>query len=195
MIVYDIETQFPVLDEEEKPETDILYCPSWTDFKGMGISCIGVFDYKDQRYRVFLEDNIWRFKELVKDSENWPLVGFGNISFDNEVLRVNGIDIPDVACIDIKRVVVKAAGFEIATRPPGFGLNALCKANGIREKSGEGKLAPVWWQRKQLGKLIDYNLNDVLMTVLLFNKVIKNELVGPNNEPIKVPDYYPQVDV
>jgi hypothetical protein len=43
---------------------DIQYCGGWRHFEGMGISCIGAYDYAEDRWRVFTWDNRDEFAEL-----------------------------------------------------------------------------------------------------------------------------------
>ena len=85
--------------------------------------------------------------------------------------------------MDLARLIWKAAGFVEGEHPNGWGLDALCKANGLGGKSGNGALAPVMFQRGDIGGLIDYCLADVALTLKLYRLVawtggLRNPVTG-----------------
>jgi hypothetical protein len=165
MLIYDCEIKKAILSKTESPIEGIEYCEGWRDFEGMGISCIGAYDYHTDRYRVFCEDNFPEFQALVDSHE--VIIGFNSIGFDNPLCAANGIVVPDEKSYDALVEVWLAAGLGPMFRYPshmGFGLDAICKVNFGLEKSGHGAVAPVQWQRGQIGSVIDYCLNDVKIT-------------------------------
>ena len=93
LLVYDCETIHPVLSPDETPLLFVSYCDGWEDFEDMGISVITAFDYVTGDYRVFCEDNLNEFQELV--DERAIVAGFNNIAFDNRLCRAHGIHIDD----------------------------------------------------------------------------------------------------
>jgi hypothetical protein len=85
IIIYDLEILRAIPDRNGRRDEGIEYCEGWHDHANMGITVLGVFDYAEDRYRVFCLDNNQEFTNLV--SERRPLcVGFNNIRFDNAVL-------------------------------------------------------------------------------------------------------------
>ncbi len=180
MLIYDIEIKNAVPNANENRLKGITYCDGWHDHANMGVACIGAYDYHEDRYRMFFEDNFDEFADLCR--ARWPLVGFNNIAFDNAVLDANGllIDAPDDVFYDILVEVWAACGL----KPPynhethrGYGLDALCAANfGIR-KTGNGALAPIWFQQGKMGLLTDYCLNDVRLTKKLLDKILREGCV------------------
>lgn len=111
------------------------------------------------------------------------LVGFNNIRFDNAVIAATkeiGLAIAEERCYDILREVWAATGlgpdFDRKTHG-GYGLDAMCATNFGSKKSGNGALAPVLWQKGQIGEVIDYCLNDVRLTKQLFDKILKDGLL------------------
>jgi hypothetical protein len=177
VIVYDIEIINAIPDKNGGAHlAGITYCAGWHDHANMGISVVGVYDYRDERYRVFCEDNRRELLNLI--GERRPLcVGFNNIPFDNTVMRATaGWDAPaEAECYDLLREIWAAAGLGPKFEYPshlGFGLDAVCAVNFGMKKSGHGALAPVQWQRGEYGAVIDYCLNDVRLTKQLFDKVI-----------------------
>jgi hypothetical protein len=180
-IIYDIEIKRSILGKREQPVDGIEYCAGWHDHANMGISCICAYDYADGRYRVFMEDNLHAFADLVAARE--LIVGFNSISFDNAVCAHNGIHVPEEKSYDILVELWRGAGlgpkFEYPTHA-GFGLDATCAANFGTRKSGNGALAPVLYQRKQFGELVDYCMNDVVLTKQLLDLILdKGEVADP----------------
>jgi len=89
MLIYDIEIKRAIAINGVPERPGIDYCFGWDDVEGMGISCVCAYDYWQDRYRVFMEDNLAEFNALAV--MRVPLVGFNNIKFDNAVLMANGL--------------------------------------------------------------------------------------------------------
>lgn len=185
-IIYDIEILRAVPSQYSYCEKGIKYCSGWSDHARMGISVIGVYDYLEDRARVFTDDNKGEFAELVKRA---PLcVGFNSIPFDNAVIAAtNGWAMPEESiCYDLLREIWAAAGLapEFAKKTHGgYGLDAVCEKNFGAKKSGNGALAPVLWQKGQIGEVIDYCLNDVRLTKKLFDLVIAGApVISPKDD-------------
>lgn len=181
VIIYDIEILRAIQSRGESRLEGIDYCAGWQDHANMGISVVGVYDYAEDRYRAFCADNRRELLNLI--GERRPLcVGFNNIRFDNAVMRVSeGWDAPaDAECYDLLRETWVASGlgpeFNFKTHG-GFGLDAMCEKNFGTKKTGNGALAPVLWQRGQIGEVIDYCLNDVRLTKQLFDAVLRGDYI------------------
>lgn len=70
-----------------------------------------------------------------------------------------------------------------------YSLDAMAKAQKLGQKTGNGATAPVDYQRRNYGKLIDYCLNDVSLTYQLFSLayyVRFGQLVSPKKEPKEI---------
>lgn len=164
IMVYDLEIKKAIQGKSEPKLAGIEYCSGWQDHANMGISCGVVYDYRDDRYRVFMDDNKEEFKLFLDEAD--ILVGFNHISFDNNLLAANGIR-PKAEDFDILVEVWKAAGLGPAFRyltHAGYGLDAVCAATTGYRKNGHGAIAPVDFQRGKYGSLIDYCINDVRLT-------------------------------
>lgn len=167
----------------------IQYCDGWHDHQNMGISVIGAYDSKDDRYRVFCADNFKEFFELADARD--VLVSFNGIGFDNKVLLAAGvfrqIDIEaDFVFYDILAELWNANGLRREFTYPthiGFGLDAVAMANFGQKKSGNGALAPVEWQQGKIGSVIDYCLNDVKLTKRLFDRILETGGLRDPREP------------
>jgi hypothetical protein len=181
IIVYDLEIIKAIPTKEPRIE-GIEYCGGWQDHANMGVSVIGAYDFNADRYRVFTQDNWDEFVDLVINGST--MAGFNSIPFDNAVLKAFGIvDIPEKQSYDLLREVWKAAGLGPVFEYPshaGYNLDAVAKANGLSGKTGNGALAPVDWQRGNIGSVIDYCLQDVAITAKLIKLVIdRRELRSP----------------
>jgi hypothetical protein len=176
MLVFDGEIKKAILRKGENQIPGIEYCEGWKDFVGMGISVIAVYDFIGMKYRVFLEDNLSELKKLIEDRAF--VIGFNNESFDNKLLVAHGIDIPEEKSFDLLKAIREATGtFK------GLGLGAICEANFTTSKNGDGAFAPILWQQKQYGKVIDYCLNDVNMTLNILNRIMEiGYLIDPRDE-------------
>lgn len=178
-LVYDIEIEKGILGRGEQPHDGIEYCAGWHDHANMGISVIGAYDYKADRYRVFMRDNFPEFIALC--GQRAPLVSFNGLSFDDMVIRASGLAMPDkTPRYDLLVEIWKASGLGPKFQYPshaGFGLDACCEANFGTRKTGNGALAPVLWQRGEIGQVIDYCLNDIKLTKQLFDMVLTEEVV------------------
>ena len=145
----------------------------------MGISVIGGYEYETGRYRVFCRDNMHEFAQAVERAD--IIVGFNNIAFDNAVIAACWgplVKLPEGwqgKSYDLLREIWAAARlgpvFNFRTHG-GYGLDAVCERNFGAKKTGNGALAPVLWQQGEIGQVIDYCLNDVRLTKLLFDRVL-----------------------
>jgi hypothetical protein len=165
MLVYDCEIEKAILGKNETPVENVQYCQGWRDFKNMGISVIGAYDFNEHRYRIFCRDNLDQFQDLV--NKHNIIAGFNSIAFDNQLCEANGIHIPKEKSYDLLVAIWKAAGLGPVFEYPshmGFSLDAVCSANLAHSKSGNGAAAPRLWQLGKIGSVIDYCLNDVRLT-------------------------------
>lgn len=169
MIVYDIEIARAIQNQGEDRIDGVEYAEGWHDHAGMGIACLCAFDLVEQRYRVFAADNLDAFADLV--TRRHKVISFNGHQFDDHVCRANGIDIPDFKSVDLAALIWCAAGIEPGTHPKGLGLDAICRVNGMGGKTGNGALAPVLWQQGKRGRVIDYCLTDVMLTVALYRRL------------------------
>lgn len=161
IIVYDAETKNAVDGQEI----------TWDDHHKMGISVICAFDYYDGDYKVFLEDNLDQFVELMNSCE--LVVGHNIIGFDNPLLRAHGYKIREgwEWCYDTLHYSRRATGWNIGDPlPRGLRLNdhlSVMFGDAYR-KTEDGADAPGMYQRGEMGRLISYCLADVRREKLLF---------------------------
>lgn len=174
MIVFDCEIK-KAIPGPNVPH-GITCCDGWEDFGGMGIACVCVYDYGERRYRVFCEDNLSDFQDLIHNRN--LLIGFNSVRFDNKLLSVNGVDVGLISYYDIYYEIMRGLGVhKQEIKPAGYKLDQVCEINFGHSKTEHGAMAPVYYQQGKIGRVIDYCLNDVYLTVRLFNKIMRDEYI------------------
>lgn len=173
-IVYDLEIRKCVPKRNVENSPNLEYCEGWRDHAAMGVASLVAFDMLAQQYRIFMQDNLPDFEDLVSEAD--LLVGFNNIHFDNSVLGHNGFskDALDAKSYDILVELWRALGLGPTYRYPshaGYTLQAVALANLGTGKTGNGAFAPELFQLGQFGTLLDYNLRDVYLTAQLFERI------------------------
>lgn len=169
MLIYDIEIANPIPPSDGSPlQSGINYSKGWDFPATMGVACIGVYDYTKDSWRVFGEYELEDFQKLINSHDRF--VGFNNIGFDNKVLATCNVSIPTNYCYDILSEIYHSLG----SRQKGCRLNDVIKANfPTAGKNGDGAEAPILWQRGYHTKVIDYCLNDVRLTKMLLDRIIR----------------------
>ncbi len=141
----------------------------WSSFDEMGISVGCAFDYRTMKFRVFMDDNLDELCGRLNEPETL-VVAFNNIGFDNKLMRATGFPLKgdlELRNYDMLLVSRSGAGAD-GQYIKGFRLDDHLETLGLPMKTGEGALAPVWWQEGRTGKVIDYCLNDVTQEKALF---------------------------
>ena len=170
MFIFDIEIANPIPPENGQLVPGIKYSRGWNYPATMDIACICVYDYVTDTYRVFGEFELEDFQSFIDRQD--ISVGFNNIRFDNTVLRACDIKISDSNSYDILAEIYNA----LKSRPKGCKLENVIKANFSTPptKTIDPAEAPILWQRGHHTKVIDYCLNDVKMTKMIFDKIIRS---------------------
>lgn len=180
ILIYDCEIIKAIRDPKKVDLAHIEYCNGWDDYENMGISVIGVNFISEEGDAIFNHNallnrdlGINAFQEGLDVVD--VLVGFNNQSFDDKLLKANGFTIPEhVVNYDILAEIWEGAGLGrdfVYPTHAGFGLDAICKANGLGEKSGDGANAAVLWQKGKHQEVIDYCENDIKLTRKLFDLI------------------------
>lgn len=180
ILFLDAEIRREVLLPGQDPIPGIEYCRGFDDFAAMGIACVAVIEVRlwpmEETHgptvemrgaRVFCSDNLHALQVFL--NSHIGVVTFNGTRFDVPLLAANGVQVDRrMNHMDLAQMVWRAAGIDDGDRPRGLGLNDLCRANFLPGKSGLGAEAPRHWQRGNIGQVIDYCLNDVILLVRLF---------------------------
>lgn len=191
-LVYDLEIAHCIPQKNERNKPKLTYCMGWGDHVGMGISVLCAYTSIDNRYQVYLEDNMTAFQQMVNQAvaKGWEIVGFNSLSFDDKVCAANGVKIKttyDLLC-EVRETSGQPRFFTPGKTKGGYKLDDLAAKNLGACKSGDGASAPEWWQTGQRGKVISYCLDDVRLTKELFEKRLN--LLDPNNgKTLRLPEW------
>lgn len=148
---------------------------SWDTYDKMGLSVACLYDYLDDDYKVYFREDIPALCERLNSAD--LVVGFNTTGFDNKLLRALGGDLrPDDSLKnwDILYWSRRAIGWKEGVRfPSGLRLdNHLESIFGDKfKKTGDGALAPVWWQEGKRSQVITYCLADVKRERMLFEHI------------------------
>lgn len=188
ILIYDCEIIKAIRDPKKVDLAHIEYCDGWDDYENMGISVIGVNFISENVDAVFSHNSnidLETFQNGLDVAD--VLVGFNNQSFDDNLIKANGFTIPEnVVNYDLLAEIWEGAGLGRTFVYPthaGFSLDAICKANGLGEKTGTGANAAVLWQRGKFDEVIEYCENDIRITRKLFDLIQeKGEIKDPRED-------------
>jgi len=180
MILYDLEIKKAIPDPKKEPIKGIEYCKGWGDYPGMDISVLVAYNYKFGLLGVFMDDNQDEFKEWVERAD--AVIGFNSDRFDNPVLKANWkIEVPKNNSYDVFKPIKKACSEGQGT----LKLDAIARANNYSGKTGDGAMAPIMWQRGQIGELINYCISDVRILKLVVDGIEKTgTIINPKTNKI-----------
>lgn len=157
----------PDTDPDEADRMLYQFCEGWTDFAGMGLSCVTTFSTLEARAHIYMRDNLAELIESIRLHDF--VVSFNGDRFDIPLLRAH--DIMAHQHIDLAASIWAACGIANGEHPRGLGLNDLCLANGIAGKTGNGAHAPKLFQDGHFGQLIDYCLGDTIALLRLWRSI------------------------
>lgn len=201
ILIYDCEIIKAIRDPKKVDLAHIEYCNGWDDYENMGISVIGINYITEEGDQIFNHNatlnrdlGIEAFQDGLDVAE--VLVGFNNQSFDDKLLRANGFVFPEtIFNYDLLTEIWEGAGLGrdfVYPTHAGFGLDAICKANGLGEKSGDGANAAILWQKGKYQEVIDYCENDIKLTRKLFDLIQeKGEIKDPREDNVYFKKYNP----
>lgn len=177
-IIYDCEifAAMPPKRQAHRQE-NIVYCKGWDDFAGMGITCIGVYDYYTESYRVFGKETLHEFQALC--DARTEIIGFNSVAFDDKLCAANGLTISTTwdVLVEVWRAAGLALQYAPGTGQSSYSLDKLAQANLGEGKTENGGFAPVLWQMGEHARVIDYCLRDVMLTKRLFES--RDDLCDP----------------
>ena len=174
-LVIDIETQ------------NFFSSPDRNDFENIKISVIGLYSYLRDQFLAFDETEIEKALEIFKESE--LIVGFAINRYDIPVLDYHFKKIaPNFYLWSFKRLDILDE-IELALNRR-VKLNSLALTNLQIGKNGSGEEAIELYKNKEIAKLKEYCLNDVLITRDIYNLGKKqNYILVPrrkNENPVKL---------
>jgi hypothetical protein len=186
MIVFDVEIKKAILGRNETPIAGVEYCEGWRDFANMGVACVCTFDTDTYLARAFTDD-LSALRDYLGAKETG---GFNTRRFDIPLLAAHGVQIDVDNHYDALEQIWFKCGFDpdrfVPATHGGWGLDAVMNATFGLNKTGHGAAAPVWWQRGEYGRVIDYCLNDAWLEAKLIMHMLNGGTVNaPGKEALK----------
>lgn len=140
----------------------------------MGISCVVLYDSKEDRFFEFLDDQVALLIEHLKRLE--LVIGFNIKRFDFRVLSgYSDFDFRELPTLDILEEVYKRLGYRLS-------LDHLVRVTLGKKKTADGLQALRWWKQGRIREIIDYCKADVVLTRDLFQYGKKNGYLLFNNK-------------
>jgi DEAD/DEAH box helicase domain-containing protein len=135
--------------------------------ESLGVSVVGVYDYKTGQYDAVEERDIARLEERLASRP--LLVGFNIKKFDLPVLRPYlHFDPTTLASCDIMEEIQNVVGHRI-------GLDSVAQATLGHGKTGNGLDAIKYYRNGEIDKLKKYCLDDVRITKEVYEYACKNK--------------------
>jgi DEAD/DEAH box helicase domain-containing protein len=132
----------------------------------MGISCVVLYDSKEDKYFEFLDDQISQLVEHLKGCD--LVIGFNIKKFDFHVLGgYSDFSFGSLPTLDILEDVHKRLGYRLS-------LDHLASETLGKKKTGDGLQALRWWKQGRIREIIDYCKKDVEITRDLYGYGKKN---------------------
>ncbi len=167
----------------------------WNSHDEMGISCLCLYDYFTDRYRVFDDHNQAECLEILRGYE--IVVGYNITNFDWKVVNSNW-NLPNLVGFterksrdfDILREIWKSKGLNPDVFSPrthgGTKLDDVAFDTLGMRKTLNGAEAPKYYQQGRIGEVIDYCLEEVRIERLLFEFIVVNGYVIRYNKRILI---------
>ena len=163
-VVLDIETKYSFRE--------------FSDPKKLGISVVGLYDYRDKRTKSFKENELTKLFNLLEASSY--IIGFNINSFDLPVLQAYYPGrIYHFPTFDLLDDIKAKIGKRLA-------LNDLLFATLNKKKSGHGLQAIELYKEGKMEELTRYCLDDVVLTKELFEYGIEKGEIMYLNEKGKI---------
>ncbi len=194
MIVFDVEIKKGILGKNETPLEGIEYCGGWRDFENMGVACVCTFDTETHLARAFTEEHLVECGLYLMTA---PTGGFNTKRFDVPLLAVHGVAIDVASHYDALEQIWLKLGLDadqFSSLHASWGLDAVMQATFGLAKTGHGAMAPIWWQRGDHGRVIDYCLNDAWLEAKLITHMIGGGIVyAEGKQPLRFESKRPTV--
>lgn len=145
-LILDIETQNSFQDIGGKANLSLLK-----------ISLVGAYWYPENKFMVFMADELDKLKELIIKAE--LVIGYNLLGFDYPVLEshLKNFSFNNIKTLDILNEAQKYLGYKIR-------LEDVAQGSLHTGKGGSGLDAITMWKNNRLEELKKYCLQDVALT-------------------------------
>lgn len=146
-LILDLETKYSFQDVKN-------------DYKKLGVSLVGIYNYAAQTYEAYLETDFPRLFPLLESAS--VIIGFNIRKFDFPVLSPYYVGKLDkLPVLDLLDDIEKFLGFRVS-------LDDLVRETLGQKKNGHGFLAIEYYRSGQWDLLREYCLHDVEITRNLY---------------------------
>lgn len=188
MIILDVEILKAIPPKPYKiRDPGIDYCGGWRDFANMGVTVACTYEIETHLSRVFLEENLLDLHNYLAGKAT---SGFNTRRFDLPLLAEHGVTVDQAQHYDILEQIWIAQGLDpdhfVYATHGGWSLDAVCEVTLGCKKSGNGAMAPIWWQKGQHGRVIDYCLRDVWLEGTLLRHIVEVGTVSNGGNYLKL---------
>ncbi len=175
MKVFDIEIAKAIPSRNEPRLEGVEYCGGWADHANMGMAVVCTYDLDSHLSRCFHPQEPGQMQELQQHLGDTPSGGFNTRGFDIKVLEANGVHINVDRHFDALRAIWKALGLDPDhynhKTHGGWSLDNIMQHTFGVGKSGNGAMAPIWWQQGKRARVTDYCLRDVWLEAMLIRRI------------------------
>lgn len=155
-VVLDLETKYSFRD--------------FNDPKKLGISVVGIYDYKNKEGKTFIEQELNKLFPILESASY--IVGYNVVNFDIAVLQAYYPgDVKVFTPFDILEDIKEKIGRRIS-------LNEVIGATLGKKKTGHGFQAINLYNEGKIEELKKYCLDDVMFTKELLEYGIKNGAIS-----------------
>lgn len=148
--------KFPVVLDLETKHT----FREFDDPKKLGITVVAIYDYKDERGKIFMEDELAKLFPILENSSY--VVGFNSNSFDLQVLQAYYPGkVENLSSFDILDDIKEKLGKRLS-------LNDILSATLDKKKTGHGLMAIEYYKEGRWDELKKYCLEDAMLTKEIF---------------------------
>lgn len=149
------------------------------DHKDLGVSLVGIYDYKTKSYSSYLENELTKLFKILEDSSY--IIGFNIAGFDIPVLQeYYPGNFSNFSVFDILEDLRQKLGKR-------YSLNYLTFATLGKKKSGHGLQAVDFYREGDIEALKKYCLRDVELTKELFEYGVEKGQILYMEESRKIP--------
>ena len=136
------------------------------DFSNLEVTVACIHDSSTGEYKSFLKDelpNLWPILERAD-----LLVGYNSDHFDLPILgKYYAGNLGTIKSVDLLKEIKQALGRRLR-------LDSVAEATLGKKKSGSGSEAGKWWAEGQVDKVREYCLDDVKITLELYEYAKKH---------------------
>ena len=161
-----------------------------------GITCVVGWSAATGRPHIYSDLNLGELSTMME--HHHAILSFNGVNFDLPIIEaLYGEKVPVKYHLDLLQIIWEATS-ETGGRHAGYRLTECAERTLGIGKSGDGTLAPQLAEDGKWCELVDYCIQDVVITRKLFLYAQKHGgIIGTNGELLKLnfPDWFPELNL